>query len=60
MLEEGLSAPETLQEVLADDVRTEIRQVALVDSKGRTAAHTGKECVDWSGHVTWQGHSYRA
>jgi uncharacterized Ntn-hydrolase superfamily protein len=54
MLEEGLSTPEILQELLANDVRTEIRQVALVDSKGRIAAHTGKECVDWAWHVTWQ------
>jgi uncharacterized Ntn-hydrolase superfamily protein len=52
MLEEGLSAPETLQKLLAADARPEVRQVAIVDSKGRTAAHTGKECMEWAGHAT--------
>jgi uncharacterized Ntn-hydrolase superfamily protein len=57
MLEEGLSAAETLQKLLVDDVRPEVRQVAIVDSKGRTAAHTGKECMDWAGHFTVPGYS---
>jgi len=57
MLEEGLSAPETLQKLLADDTRPEVRQVAIVDSKGRTAAHTGEECMEWAGHVIGRGYS---
>jgi uncharacterized Ntn-hydrolase superfamily protein len=57
MLEEGLSASETLQKLLADDARPQVRQVAIVDSKGRTAAHTGKECMEWAGHVTGPGYS---
>ena len=57
MLEEGLSAPETLQKLLAADARPEVRQVAIVDSKGRTAAHTGKECMEWAGHATVPGYS---
>ena len=57
MLEEGLSAPETLQKLLADDTRSEVRQVAIVDSKGRTAAHTGEECMEWAGHVIGRGYS---
>lgn len=57
MLEEGLSAPETLQKLLADDTRPEVRQVAIVDSKGRTAAYTGKECMEWAGHATGSDYS---
>jgi uncharacterized Ntn-hydrolase superfamily protein len=57
MLEQGLSASETLQKLLAGDPRPEVRQAAIVDSKGRVAVHTGKECMDWAGHVTGPGYS---
>jgi uncharacterized Ntn-hydrolase superfamily protein len=57
MLEEGLSAPEALRKLLADDVRPEVRQVAIVDSRGVTATHTGRECMDWAGHVTGPNYS---
>ena len=57
MLEQGLSASETLQKLLAGDPRPEVRQAAIVDSKGRVAVHTGKECMDWAGHVTGVGYS---
>jgi uncharacterized Ntn-hydrolase superfamily protein len=57
MLEDGLSAPETLQKLLATDPQRERRQVAIVDARGRVAVHTGKECMDWAGHVTGSGYS---
>jgi uncharacterized Ntn-hydrolase superfamily protein len=57
MLEDGLSASEALQELLASDSQRERRQVAIVDAKGRVAVHTGKECMDWAGHVTGSGYS---
>jgi len=57
MLEEGVSAPEVLRKLLADDVRPEVRQVAIVDSKGVTATHTGRECMDWAGHVSGPSYS---
>ncbi|MGD0175485.1 MAG: DUF1028 domain-containing protein [Candidatus Bathyarchaeia archaeon] len=55
MLEDGLSASEVLQKLLQADPRSEVRQVAIVDAKGRVAAHTGKECMSWAGHVTGLG-----
>jgi uncharacterized Ntn-hydrolase superfamily protein len=57
MLEGGLSAEETLQKMTAADLQPEVRQAAVVDTKGRVAAHTGKECLDWAGHVTGDGYS---
>ncbi len=56
-LEEGLSASEALDGLLKADPKPEVRQVAIVDAKGRVAAHTGKECMDWAGHVTGAGFS---
>jgi len=57
LLEEGLSAKETLNKLLADDNHTEVRQAAIVDAKGQLAAHTGSECLEWAGHVTGEGYS---
>lgn len=57
LLAEGKSARETLDALLATDERREIRQVALVDSQGRVAAHTGSECFPWAGHREGENHA---
>jgi uncharacterized Ntn-hydrolase superfamily protein len=57
LLEEGLSAKETLRKLLTDDDHPEVRQAAVVDAKGLVAAHTGSECLQWAGHVTGKGYS---
>jgi uncharacterized Ntn-hydrolase superfamily protein len=50
LLEQGLSAPEALQQLLAEDNLREHRQVAIIDAQGRLAQHTGRECLEWAGH----------
>jgi uncharacterized Ntn-hydrolase superfamily protein len=57
MLESGFSASEALQRLLADDQGREVRQVSVVDASGQVATHTGKECMEWAGHVTGSGYS---
>lgn len=52
LLEQGLSAPEVLQRLLAEDELREHRQVAILDAKGRIAQHTGRECLEWAGHIS--------
>ncbi len=39
-----------------DDGRAQ-RQLHIIDAKGRLAAHTGAECIDWCGHVAGNGFS---
>jgi len=51
----GKSAEEALSALLRCDPSSESRQVAMVDSKGTVAAHTGKKCIPHAGHVTGQG-----
>jgi uncharacterized Ntn-hydrolase superfamily protein len=51
ILASGRSAPVTLKTLLKDDAGARHRQVGIVDRKGRAVAHTGKECMDWAGHV---------
>ncbi len=51
MLRLGFSAEETLKKLLETDEGREHRQVGIVDSQGRAAAFTGKECYEWAGHI---------
>jgi len=57
MLEGGLSASETLRRLIAEDAHPEVRQAAVVDANGNVAVHTGRECMEWAGHVTGVGYS---
>jgi uncharacterized Ntn-hydrolase superfamily protein len=53
----GRSAPETLGALLKADSNRESRQVAMVDSKGRVAVHTGSKCLPHAGHARGEGFS---
>ena len=56
-LGEGLAAPQVLERLLAKDAGRDVRQVHVIDAAGRTAAHTGKGCIDWCGHRAGAGYS---
>jgi len=56
----GKSPPQTLKSLLATDLRPNVRQVAMIDARGRVAAHTGKNCIPESGHVTGRGFASQA
>ena len=49
-LARGMSAAEALQASLARDPRPQLRQLAVVDALGGSAAHTGEWCDTWCGH----------
>lgn len=55
MLAEGASAQETLDRLIADDEGRALRQVGIVDTQGRAATYTGKECFAWAGGRTGRG-----
>ncbi|MCY4071233.1 MAG: DUF1028 domain-containing protein [Chloroflexi bacterium] len=57
LMENGASAPEALESLLANDEQGTVRQVAMVDAQGQVAAHTGNDCHDWAGHKTGNGFS---
>jgi len=60
LMRDGRSAPEALTSLLKDDEGRELRQVAMVDTKGRVAAHTGARCVADAGHETGASFSAQA
>jgi uncharacterized Ntn-hydrolase superfamily protein len=57
LLGEGKLPAEIVEILLASDSGRETRQLHIMDAEGRIAAHTGKECVDWCGHLAGDGFS---
>jgi uncharacterized Ntn-hydrolase superfamily protein len=51
LLAEGLPATDVIALLTKDDDGRDSRQVHLMDSAGRLAAHTGAACIDWCGHL---------
>jgi uncharacterized Ntn-hydrolase superfamily protein len=57
MMAKGLSAEQTLAQLLADDPDKELRQIGLVDELGRAATFTGTGCFPWAGGVSGRGYA---
>lgn len=57
LLREGASAAEALEVLVASDAGRATRQLHLVDAQGRTAQHTGADCIGWCGHRAGAGFS---
>jgi uncharacterized Ntn-hydrolase superfamily protein len=57
LLEEGLSPEEAVAAALAADDARETRQLGAVATDGRSASHTGTECLSWAGHRTGEGYA---
>jgi len=60
LMKVGKSADEALAALLKADRNESVRQVAMVDGQGRTAAHTGKNCIAEAGHYLGEGFSCQA
>jgi uncharacterized Ntn-hydrolase superfamily protein len=60
LMREGITPQDALRRLLDGDEHPETRQVALLDSVGRAAAHTGAACVPAAGHLTGDGVSVQA
>jgi uncharacterized Ntn-hydrolase superfamily protein len=60
LMRAGKSPSEALAALLAADERRELRQVAMVDTQGRMATHTGARCIADAGHETGESFSVQA
>lgn len=56
----GSSANQALDQLLAEDPQRAVRQVAMVDHKGRVAVWTGEQCIAEAGHRRGEGYSVQA
>ena len=50
-LRQGESPQNILDRLTTADAGSETRQLHIMDASGRIAAHTGRECIDWCGHL---------
>ena len=56
LLAKGVEPQDVLKQLLANDEQRESRQVGVIDMKGHSAAHTGKQNNAWAG--SRQGRTY--
>ena len=54
----GMTAAQTVEDLISSDEDREHRQLGVVDGRGRAATFTGAECFEWAGSVT--GEHYAA
>jgi uncharacterized Ntn-hydrolase superfamily protein len=57
LLREGRSPHDIIATLIAADAGRESRQLHIMDAGGRIASHTGRECVEWCGHIEGKGFS---
>ncbi len=60
LMRRGVSPAVGLKTILAKDKRPDVRQVAMLDAKGRVAAHTGARCLPEAGDIQGKGFSAQA
>ena len=60
LLAAGQAPQDALAELVAGDPVGDLRQVAVVDVRGRVAVHTGLRCMDHAGHDVGPGFSAQA
>ncbi len=51
LLAQGTPPEEVVRLLTEADPGREHRQLHVLDARGRVAAHTGRACIDWCGHV---------
>ena len=56
LLKMGFSPQTALESMLKEDSEREQRQVIIIDKNGRTAAFTGKNTIDWKGHLVGENY----
>ncbi len=53
----GMDAAAARDRLAAEDAERSVRQFAIVDGSGRSAAFSGADCVGWFGHQTGDGYA---
>lgn len=51
MMKVGRSAPDVLRGLVSADQGRDVRQVAMIDARGKVSAHTGAKCVGSAGQI---------
>ncbi len=57
LLDSQIEPSEIVRRLTRADPGRDSRQLHLIDSSGRKAAHTGTNCIAWCGHLAGEGYS---
>ncbi|MDQ3019194.1 MAG: DUF1028 domain-containing protein [Bacteroidota bacterium] len=60
LLKSGKTPQEAVDELIASDEGRDVRQLAILDSKGRAASYTGKNCIPDAGNIAKENYSVQA
>jgi uncharacterized Ntn-hydrolase superfamily protein len=60
LLKQGKTAQEALKILIDSDEGRDVRQLAIIDTKGNVAAYTGKKCIPDAGHIIGDNFSVQA
>ena len=60
LMRQGYTADQALRQLVQQDEHREVRQVAMVDSRGNVAVHTGSRCIAAAGHAVGEQFSVQA
>ena len=60
LLKSGKTPQEAVDELISDDEGRDVRQLAILDSKGNVASYTGKNCIPEAGNLTGDNFSVQA
>ncbi|WP_303700038.1 DUF1028 domain-containing protein [Flexistipes sinusarabici] len=56
LLKEGLTPNKCIEYLLKDDSEREVRQIAVMDTKGNVSSFTGSKCAKWAGSIEQKGY----
>ena len=60
LLKKGMTAQEVVDFLISTDEGRDVRQLAIVDSKGNSAGYTGSKCISEAGHIVGDNYSVQA
>lgn len=60
LLKTGKTSQQVVDELIASDEGRDVRQLAIVDSKGNSASYTGSKCIPEAGNIVGDGYSVQA
>ena len=60
LLKQGLNSEQVLKLLIESDKSKEVRQLAILDSRGNVAAYTGDNCIKDAGHLVGDNYSVQA
>jgi len=57
LLAQGHPPKQVIAALIAGDPGRDVRQLHVMEARGRSAAHTGDQCVGWCGHINGESYS---